>query len=432
MESTANTAVSAVDLVRRDSAISGLGLLLAPEQLRDGLNRLLGSEVIEHISLNYLRYKKGINCLGRYDIQAGGRTISAFAKAHGSDSSGKLSKAVERPSVDSVIGPGRVLLREAGIVFSVFPNDAKLPSLTRLQSDNQRRRLFGRIFGRQSPWLDSEIVEVLNYKPERRHVVRLQRDDGQSALLKFYTLNGFSRALAIHRGMGDLVPEVLGRAGKHGVIAYRWQTGDSLRELGNRVDLLPGCLAATAGSLAAAHASDPSGLCFPDFNQQEKSIYDLAYQVGFLLPHLHKRAVHMACRLVDWLCRQPSGTAVVHGDFYDKQVIVNGDEAKLIDFDEVSLGHPLLDLGNYGAHLEWDVTRGSMTKPELELQQRTLLSAYERVAGPVHAMQLHKYTALGLFRLLHHPFRDWEDDWPVKTGRLLSRVESLFEGDSRT
>ena len=94
MESTANTAVSASDLVRRDSAISGLGLLLAPEQLRDGLKRLFGSEVIEHISLNYLRYKKGINCLGRYDFQAGGRTISAFAKAHGSDSSGIIKSVL--------------------------------------------------------------------------------------------------------------------------------------------------------------------------------------------------------------------------------------------------------------------------------------------------------------------------------------------------
>ena len=432
MESTADTAVLSVDLVRRDSAIAGLGLLLAPEQLRHGLNRQLGSEVIDHISLNYLRYKTGINCLARYDIQAGGRTISAFAKAHGPDSSRKLSKAMERPAIGSAIGPGRVLLPEAGIVFSLFPNDAKLPSLLRIQSEHQRRRLFARIFGQQSPWLDSEIVEVLNYKPERRHVVRLQRADGQSALLKFYTLNGFSSALSIHRAMGELVPEVLGLSRKHGVIAYRWQAGDSLRDLGIRVELLPGCLAATATALAAVHTSDPSELCIPDLNQQEKSVYELAHQVGFLLPHLHKRTVRMACRLVAWLRRQPPGTALVHGDFYDKQVIVNGDEVKLIDFDEVSMGDPLLDLGNYGAHLEWDVTRGAMTKNELEQQQQTLLCAYERAAGPVQEVRLHKYTALGLFRLLHHPFRDWEDDWPIKTGQLLSRVESLFEGDSRT
>ena len=431
MKSTANTAASAVDLVRRDCAIPGLGLLLAPEQLRDGLNRQLGSEVIEHISLNYLRYKKGINCLGRYDLMADGRSISAFAKAHGSDSCGKLKKAEERPAVDSVIGPGRVLLREAGIVFSVFPNDAKLPSLARLQSDKQRRRLFARIFGCQSPWVDSEIVEVLNYKPERRHVVHLQREDGQSALLKFYTRNGFSRALSIHRAMGELVPQALGFSRKHGVFAYRWQAGHSLRDLGTHVELLPGCLAATATALAAVHASNPSGLCPPDLDQQEKSLYDLAHQVGFLLPDLHKRALRMACKLVDWLRGQSPGTALVHGDFYDKQVIVNGDEAKLIDFDEVCLGHPLLDLGNYRAHLEWDVARGAMAKSELEQQQRTLLSAYERAAGPVQAMQLRKYTALGLFRLLHRPFRDWEDDWPVKTERLLSKVESLFGGDSR-
>ena len=431
MESPSDTAVAAADLARRDSAVAGLGLLLTPEQLRDDLNRQLGSEVIDHISLNYLRYKTGINCLGRYDIQVGGRTIHGFGKAHGSDAGGKLSKAGERPTVDSAIGPGRVLLREAGVVFSVFPNDAKLPSLARLQSDNQRQRMFARIFGRQSPWLNSEIATVLNYKPERRHVVRLQRQDGQSALLKFYTPNGFSRALAIQRAMGDRVPELLGCSRKHGVIAYRWRTGDSLSELGTRADLLPGYLAATAVALTAAHASDPSGFCIPNFKQQERSLYDLASQVGFLLPHLRERAMRVAGSLVDWLRREPPGTTFVHGDFSDKQVIVNGDEAKLIDFDEVSLGHPLLDLGNFGGHLEWNVTRGVMTTSEMELQQLALVSAYERIAGPVQAMLLQKYTALGLFRLLHHPFRDWEDDWPLKTGRLLSRVESLFEGDIR-
>ena len=120
----------------------------------------------------------------------GGSTVSGFAKAHGADSHEKLDKAAERLVVNSAIAPGRIVLREAGVVFSLFPNDSKLPSLARLGSEQQRLRLFSRVFGRKSPWLRSNIIEVLNYKPERRHVSRLQREDGQSALLKFYTPDG--------------------------------------------------------------------------------------------------------------------------------------------------------------------------------------------------------------------------------------------------
>ena len=122
----------------------------------------------------------------------------------------------------------------------------------------------------------------------------------------------------------------------------------------------------------------------------------------------------------------------MHGDFYDKQVIVDSGKASLIDFDESCLGDPALDLGNYTAHLEWHVTGDGMARTALEQQQQALVTAYERVAGPVPEMQLDKYTALGLFRLLHHPFRDWEEDWPVKTEQLLVRVESLFDGGGLT
>ena len=48
----------------------------------------------------------------------------------------------------------------------------------------------------------------------------------------------------------------------------------------------------------------------------------------------------------------PSSTALVHRDFYDKQILVGQDSTTLIDFDTLSLGDAALDIGNFLAHLQ--------------------------------------------------------------------------------
>jgi hypothetical protein len=60
------------------------------------------------------------------------------------------------------------------------------------------------------------------------------------------------------------------------------------------------------------------------------------------------------------------------------------------------------------------------------MQRDTLIGAYERVTGSVRTEQLNRYTALGLFALIHQPFRDWSPDWPAQTELLLNRVETLL------
>jgi streptomycin 6-kinase len=429
-----NPEQSIADLVRRDSRIAGLGMMLDPRRLLDGLRGQLDYSRIDDIRLVYLRYKPGMNCLARYELEAEGLTLCAYAKVHGCDATGKLQKAMERPAFDSAIGPGRMLLEDEGIIFSMFPNDAKLPSLMRLNTPQSREHMFRQVFGQQPGWQNCELDKILNYKPERRYVARLRGDEGQPALAKFYTRGGYERARAISRRLASSGGDnrqgirVIGKSKRHSVIAYRWQPGESLRELGARGNLAIADIEATARALAEFHGATPSGRLAVDPAVLTERIKALGEQAGFLLPHLNGRAMGMATSLLQWLRQQPSVKRPIHGDFYDKQVIVSNGDAWLIDLDGARLDNPLVDLGNYVAHLERDVVTQGMARDELERQQQALVTTYEQSAETLSENQLSKYIALGLFQLLHRPFRDWEQDWPVKTELLLERVEDLFGG----
>lgn len=426
-----NRAISAAaDLVRRDGGIPGLGSILDPARLLTILSRELNGSRIEAFELVYLRYKPGMNCLARYDLRAGGHTINAYAKAYGQDAAVKLDKSGQRTVVDGILGPGQVVLKEQQIVFSTFPNDAKLASLQRLSNPDSQQRLFNRVFGPESEWQDCKPGPVLNYKPERRYVTRLIRADGHSALLKVYSRGGYGKARVISRKLGanpdGFYPETIGHSKKHAIIAYRWQPGTTLRQLSNDGQLSPSDVATAAGSLADFHASKQTGLLPLQPDEQAQRLDAHAQQMGFLLPHLKPRTMRVARQLSEWLAGRVPVRQTVHGDFYDKQAIVKNGKVRLIDLDAARLDSPLLDLGNYIAHLERQASGHAVATSNAAIHKDTLVSAYEQSAGSLCTDQLNKYIALGLFDLLHQPFRDWMPDWPAQTEHLLDRVETLL------
>lgn len=67
--------------------------------------------------------------------------------------------------------------------------------------------------------------------------------------------------------------------------------------------------------------------------------------------HLQKVAKQLHAFVDSW---RPTG--LVHNDFYDDQMIVLPDgRISLVDFEAIALGDPLLDVGNFLAHLRWSV-----------------------------------------------------------------------------
>ena len=210
------------------------------------------------------------------------------------------------------------------------------------------------------------------------------------------------------------------------MVAYHWQNGVTLRSRANEGELCKSDLEATAESLAGFHASGRQGLSPVNLQHQSARLHALAAQLGILLPGLRHRASTLAVNLARWREDQQQVFQPVHGDFYDKQAVVDNGKVSLIDLDAARLGNPLTDLGSYVAHLERLALNHGISAADVETQKETLVSAYEQLTGGICLDQLDKYIAMNLFVLIHHPFRDWAPDWPTQTRRLLERVESLY------
>ena len=409
------------NLVQRDHRIAGLGTILDPERLVSAVHAQLGRAVIDQARLDYIRYKPGMNCIARYVVRVADKTVNAYAKAHGPDAQCKMGKSSIRKASDTTFGPGRILLDDENIVFSFFPNDAKIKAMQSLVDEGKRERLLSNVFGQDRRPDNVEFDKPLNYKPERRYVVRLTRGGTDFALVKFHTRQGYHRALCNQPGTN-----LIGHCERRAVIAYRWIAGETLRDVCISGRMEPFHIDATARALSEFHSGATEAMALPDRSAQIDAIESLGAQIGFLLPHLQTRAVRVARKLAAWLDNHRPVQSPVHGDFYDKQVVIRDNGAVLIDMDEARLDDPLVDVGNFIAHMERQVVSRVLSRSQCQQQTEALISSYRHYGGVVSEPQLRGFLALGLFRLLHQPFRDFEESWPERIQEILTRVEKLI------
>jgi hypothetical protein len=168
-----------LDIIGRDKALPGLGAVLDADRLLNLVNGSAPLANVTGVELDYVRYKPGMNCLGRYRIRTDEGPSWAYAKAFSNQSRPKLEKVLQRLSEGD--GPeDSLVLPEQGVFVSVFPYDFKLRSIARLAKPDTRDRLYRRLFDDHERWPGSTGV-ILNYKPERRLVMRLKAPDGAQA-----------------------------------------------------------------------------------------------------------------------------------------------------------------------------------------------------------------------------------------------------------
>ncbi len=415
---------SEASVVERDRGLKGLRALLDPEEFLAALRPCLPARELRSARRTYLRYKPGVNCLAAYELETRGDPLIVYGKTYSSDSPVKLAKNRSRAG-DAA---HHVLYREAMSV-SMFPHDGKLSALSRLATRPASRSLLGAVF---SDDLDVEQVEIhpIRYKPERRYVARLDADGAPWCALKIYTPAGYREArrpaLGFLPGQVLRVPELVGKSDRQGTIATRWLSGRPLSESLLDPSFEVANLATVGAALAELHGQQPKGLLARPAQGVPSALRSLAEFTGFLVPELASRSLDLAARLTSSLVETPASWSAVHGDFYAKQVLLDGDRVALLDLDQGARADPASDLGLFVAHLERDGLRGTLAPERIEALTCAFLEGYAVASGRRLPVALH--TALGLFQLLHHPFRHCEPDWVERTESIISRAEKILSG----
>jgi ATP-binding cassette, subfamily B, bacterial len=182
---------------------------------------------------------------------------------------------------------------------------------------------------------------------------------------------------------------------------------------------LPGSaaeVAERAGALVAAlqRASLPDLPSAPPASQLEAAAHKAAL-IAAVLPALWPRLQALMRRLRATLPR-PTELVPAHGDFHVDQLLLSGDEIAVVDFDQLCLAAPAVDLATYAA----DVVRGR--EGDLEALAAVLEPLLAGFCGRPDALDWHLTAAI--LERAAHPFQRQVPEWPGRTEAMLALAEA--------
>ena len=243
--------------------------------------------------------------------------------------------------------------RDKPVELFRYPEDHRLPGLSQAANPETALKLLNRyvlaVRARRAG------VELVRYRPASRAVLRhsvgrvrfyarVMRQDAVNPVLTAHELIGRS---------GFVVPRLAGYWAEGGVVWLSEIPGKNLRQCiqaGKLPDPAP-LLDGLQTLWSAPHV--PAGT--RPFNlsgayRRAKRSFNHNVRDNCAA----SRNLQDAVKSLDPFVRSWRPTGIAHNDFYDDQVLVLRDgSVALVDFEEAGPGDPLLDVGNFLAHLRW-------------------------------------------------------------------------------
>lgn len=426
-------------IVERDREIPGLGTILDTDALIDTLRAGLPDAGIRVLEPSYVHYKPHTNCLvaGRLKTEDG--ELPFYAKAYGADAPVKLKKTRRLQSVPSPLGPGTLVVEEQRIGCYFFPVDHRLKGLRRLADPATEGSLLSGLLGKSHAFSDATL-RPLRYKPERRFVACLESPAGPKLLLKFFDPVRYKVAKQAAQALSTPASARTNRANyffdRHNVMGLEWVPGRLLSDLiltKDKDSPEQGGAAAierTGTALAELHSRAPSALRKQRRADETRRLFAQAATIGHLYPAIDRQAEKLALKLVSSLEDISGETTALHGDFYDRQVLLSDGAPVIIDLDEARLGHPAVDLGLFVAHLERHRLSNRLSAEKVHIFTDALVRGYERVRPAPSPSVIRLYIAIGLLHLAAEPFRYREPQWRGQMANLLAHVEAILDESS--
>ncbi len=406
---------SDTQLVERDTALPGLATLIDPERMLEALRASASVPDPDTLHLESLRYRPATLCVATYTLESRGQKSTGYAKA------------LPRDATHEPRGPASLI--EPLVLFCRFPEDLKLRALSQLGNVERRRAMLARVLPERHDLHPLAPITV-SYKPERRYVARLGPEREEHVALKFFRRRNFDRshhhAGIVNAGRALALPRWIGSSERDRIAAMPWIEGPMLRDLTRRSEPDLSAVSSTALGLAELH-TQTAALETSDIEQDVAQLHTAAELLGFLLPEQAERTAELASRLSSRIRAMPRGDALIHGDFYAKQIVLNRGRVYLLDLDTLSRGDPLVDVGLFLAHLERDVVLHAMDAEAARAVGEVFCERYQREAQ--HSLDgAAVHTAASLLRLASYPFRIRDPQWPDAIVRLLGRAETLLAG----
>ena len=308
--------------------------------------------------------------------------------------------------------------------MSRFPDDAYLPGLGEASGPESALRLVSKYVMAIPP--RRMRVQVIRYRP-RSHAV-LRHRMGKSSL---YARVVRPSAVASILESGELierseftVPRLAGLWREGGVLWFSDMPGRNLRGQLRKGDTPPpGLILDGLESLWTIPLNETDN---PPFNLP--GAYHRAKQIlEHSLPNDDegRQEYGDTVEVLDPFAESWRPSAVAHNDFYDDQMVVLPDgRLALVDLEGAGPGDPMLDVGNFLAHLNWSSRVSRRGDAFGEYHHAFRREALERFGWTEADLNLRE--AVCLFRICTNAVRHPQDDWKERLAAGLSIVGQVI------
>lgn len=271
-------------------------------------------------------------------------------------------------------------------------------------------------------------TSVLGYKPLYRCVLRAGASPSGEWIDKIYGGNRDAQAAATYAALGAsdpagrvLIPQPEAHDGMRGSLRWRVSAGEPLLDSLGAVPQ-PGPVRRAAEAIAHLHGREPRWVRRHTLDDELATAARWARFAGAASPALRARLDDALRALREVAAKLADGPLVPsHRDFYDKQILLDGERCVLLDLDMACLAERELDLGNFLAHLHLRELQGRFDGAGLLGIEFT--RAYWAAGGVIEAERLEFYVACAHLRLacvyLVRP------QWTGLAGRLLDCTPHL-------
>jgi hypothetical protein len=318
----------------------------------------------------YARYKPGHSLIVKYevalrDVETGSmlQTFASAALYAGEHANDLWSERSCQRLVASAARSRRYLQARRvayvpplrGIV-QLYPLDLELPQLAHAASSTKMRRTLRKVLPVGSGTANaSSRPELIQYRPCLKALLRYPLSDGQlgAAYAKVKNSKRSARIFDLNRALfaaGVPTPAPLTYVSDLGMALYAEAKGVSLAALNHTPEYVR-WMEPVAEALAYFHSTQLSDPQLYSLRTEAEAVVAAGRVVATLLPHLSAEIDRMSMGIAADLSAITEPIVMVHGDFYDDQVLASEAGVMLLDFEETRLGNPLLDLGNFLAHL---------------------------------------------------------------------------------
>lgn len=390
-------------------------------------------------------YRPGSSCAVRYRVRAlnrsgQGRSISVTAETR----SKSRKPQAARDDFEERYGLSEPIERSGTYLVWAFPYDPALRGLedaawgpsvrAAMQTDSDRPRAI--------------TVEPLRYRPARRALFRYRKIYGGSdptrtvygkvlRTVRARTTLELAEKLTHPRGFlrrrGKTPPYLalpIDQIGDN-VLLFDPMEGRALRDILLTEDSLPEprrlvelmqSLQELAPQLhdvvSARHSHSPA-----------ETVDTSATLLTQLLPELRAEIEAVGAGIDAAAERSSVPRVVVHGDFYDAQVLVRDDfSLGVVDVDDLGLGDPALDAANFTTHLLALAVVRPASKSRL-LAYRSLAREAFMAAFEIGPADLAWREALVMMQLAPGPFRVLEPNWPNRVTQHVRIARRLLDQD---